>query len=115
MDVVAYDESESSGLGATPTLPPALASAKLYKVTLSTASGIARSYIGELRKVTWEHREEACLYVGDSQAGPLGNPLMPNDGVLDGDYTDYVVDSAFSERGQFKFGLFQEFRCMTNK
>ena len=62
--------------------------------------------------MTWEHKEEPCLYVGDSQASPLGGNLKPNDGVLEGDYTDYIVAGAFTEAGNFKFGLFDARRCI---
>ena len=91
-------------------LSPDQSSDNLYTVTVTT-SGISRSYVGQYRTITWEHREEPCLYVGDSQASSLGVNLTPNDGVLEGDYTDYIVDTAFSELGPFKFGLFDESSC----
>jgi len=105
VSVVPYSLGSGDGL-----LHPRLSSLDLYTVTVTT-SGVARSYVGVYHKVTWEHREESCLYVGDNQASPLGYSLTPNDGVLEGDYRDYVVNTDFSELGPFKFGLFDEGSC----
>ena len=36
-----------------------------------------------------------CLYVGNSQAGPLGETVDPNDSVIERTYKNYKVDSMF--------------------
>ena len=60
--------------------------------------------------MTWEFEERPCLYVGNSQAGPLGErDVDPNDSVIEGSYMDYRVDSMFSS--DFKFSHFEETRC----
>lgn len=82
----------------------------MYVVNVTT-SGLPRSYVGKLAQVTWDHTNGPCLYVGDSQSSPISEIEKPNDGVLEGDYTDYVVSGAFREDDKFKFGLFDDARC----
>ena len=48
--------------------------------------------------------------MGGRQGGPIYEITNPNDGVIEDMYTDYRVDSAFSEEG-YSFGLFNEERC----
>ena len=60
--------------------------------------------------MTWEFEKRPCLYVGNSQAGPLGEAVDPNDSVIEGTYRDYEVDSLFSP--EFKFYHFDKTHCM---
>ena len=68
-----------------------------------------RSFVGLRSSVTWEFERRPCLYVGNSQAGPLGEDVVPNDSVIEGIYTDYEVSSMFSPN--FVFSHFEEERC----
>ena len=56
----------------------------------------SRSFVGLLSSVTWEFERRPCLYVGNTQAGPLRVDVVPNDSVIEGVYTDYEVSSMFS-------------------
>ena len=47
--------------------------------------------------------------MGNSQAGPLGEAVVPNDSVIEGIYSDYEVNSIFSS--DFAFSHFEEQRC----
>jgi hypothetical protein len=74
-----------------------------------TTSDDRRSYVGMLAKYTWEIEEGPCLYVGDSQSFSIFEVEEPNDGVIQGIYTDYVVSDGFEDN--FKFNVFEEGRC----
>ena len=56
------------------------------------------------------YEERPCLYVGNSQAGKLGEEVEPNDSVIEGSYQDYIVDSVFSP--SFRFAQIDENNCM---
>ena len=79
-----------------------------YVVNITT-SGIQRSYVGMLHRLTWEIEEGPCLYVGDSQSFSIYEVKEPNDPVIEGIYTDYIVTEGFVDN--FRFGLFEENRC----
>ena len=78
----------------------------LYIVNITRGTS-TRRFVGHLHKVGWEGRPGPCLYVGNRQAGGIVEIEQPNDGVVEGDYKDYQVSSAFSEEN-YKFGLFNE-------
>ncbi len=60
--------------------------------------------------MTWEFKEGPCLFVGNRQGGPIYDVPNPNDRVIAELYSDYRVESAFSEQN-YDFGLFSEDRC----
>ena len=60
--------------------------------------------------MTWESEQGPCLYVGDSQAGPVGAHVDPDDSVIEGTYQNYEVSSIFSS--DFVFSRFEEYRCI---
>ena len=60
--------------------------------------------------MTWESEQGPCLYVGDSQAGPVGVDEDPDDSVIEGTYQNYEVNSIFSS--DFVFSHFEEYRCI---
>ena len=71
-----------------------------------------RSFVGMLWPLTWEYREEYCLYTGNGQAGPLDVADAkggPNDPVIEGEYFRYKVDNNFDT--DFEFTHFEETRC----
>ena len=69
----------------------------LYTVTVQYPGSKPRSFIGDMRSLTWERRNEPCLYVGNRQGGPL-NPYDamggPNDPVIEGEYDQYKADTS---------------------
>ena len=77
-----------------------------------TTNSDHRSYVGLLARITWELDEGPCLYVGDGQSSSVYEIDKPNDGVIEGMYTDYIVSGAFDD--QFKFSIFEIDKCATN-
>ena len=80
----------------------------LFVVNITSGS---RSYVGVLGQLTWELEEGPCLYVGDSQSDSIAEIKRPNDSVIEGVYSDYIVSEAFS--GDFDFGKFDDAKCET--
>ncbi len=50
-----------------------------------------------------------CLYAGNSQGGTIAELVSPNDPVLEGAYTDYIVEDAFDSA--FLFSQFDDEQC----
>lgn len=64
----------------------------------SVLSPSPRSFIGILYPLTWDHTNEGCIYVGNSQAGPAEE----FDGsVIEGSYTNYILRSLFATDYEF--------------
>ena len=80
-----------------------------YIITVNYPESPPRQFIGLGASVTWEFERRPCLYVGNSQAGPLGETVDPNDSVIEGTYKYYEVDSMFSP--DFVFSHFNETNC----
>ena len=81
-----------------------------YIITVNYPGCPPRSFIGQSHYMTWEFERRPCLYVGDSQAGLLGEDVVPNDSVIEGTYSDYEVDSMFSSH--YAFSHFKEYVCV---
>ena len=87
-------------------------SQELYTITVQYPGGNQRSFVGMLWPLTWEYREEYCLYSGNGQAGPLDDADAvggPNDPVIEGEYFRYKVDNDFAT--EFEFAHFNETMC----
>ncbi|CAI8023710.1 hypothetical protein GBAR_LOCUS13830, partial [Geodia barretti] len=82
-----------------------------YVITVDHPQSDPRSFVGLKYSVTWEFEKRVCYYVGNTQAGELSevSDPNPNDSVIEGDYTDYKVDSLFAT--DFKFSHFDGNRC----
>ena len=80
-----------------------------YIITVDHPQSDPRSFVGLKYSVTWEFEKRVCYYVGNTQAGKLAEVSDPNDSVIEGDYTDYKVDSLFAT--DFKFSHFDVSRC----
>ena len=78
----------------------------------STHSNKMRSYTGLLYDLTWSFEKTPCLYVGNSQGGPIYEIEDPNDPIIEGRYSEYIVPDLFSE-DDFQYGLFDEDNCLT--
>lgn len=81
----------------------------LYNITIKYPGSEPRSFVGLLQSKTWELEKRPCLYVGDSQAGPIDEVESPNDSVIEGDYTEYKVESIFAT--DFIYSHFDKSRC----
>ena len=68
-----------------------------------------RSFVGIKGGVTWEFEKRPCLYVGNSQGGPIDEVVGPNDSVIEVEYTDYKVMDMFST--SYKYNKFEEGKC----
>ena len=82
-------------------------------MTVEYPGGSKRSFVGMLWPLTWEYREEYCLYTGNGQAGPLDDADAgggPNDPVIEGEYFQYKVDRVFGT--DFEFTHFNETMCV---
>ena len=82
-----------------------------FTVTVRYPGSNERRFVALRSSVTWEFEKKPCLYVGNSQAGPLGEVVDPNDSVIEGTYKDYIVESIFSPN--FKFAHIDDENCMT--
>ena len=63
-----------------------------------------RSFVGLKSNVTWEFENRVCYYVGNTQAGKLAEVDDPNDSVIQGEYSEYKVESLFAT--EFKYNCF---------
>ena len=79
-----------------------------YKITVNYP-GQTRQFVGFLYPLTWEFDERQCLYVRNGQGGPIDELDDPNNPVLQGEYTDYIVDDLFSM--DFALAHFDTSRC----
>ncbi len=69
-----------------------------------------RQFLSTLDTPTWDiKRSGYCLYSGNSQGGSIAELVTPNDPVIEGMYTDYVVDEAFGY--DFLFSHFDSNEC----
>ena len=52
-----------------------------------------------------------CYFVGNGQGGKLSKEEIsePNDSVIEGRYTDYIVESTFAT--DYKYSHFDERKC----
>lgn len=55
----------------------------------------SRSFLGDLFPRTWDNTRETCLFVGNGQGGPSGAFADLQDSVIEGYYTDYMIESMF--------------------
>eukprot|EP00731_Ephydatia_muelleri_P017034 Em0010g132a len=67
-----------------------------YTIAVAHPLSPARRFTGILYSYTWEFDEGMCLYVGNRQAGPIYEVESPNDPVIEGAYTDYIMNDAFA-------------------
>ena len=84
-----------------------------YLIRLSDPnSNNERSFVGIKADITWEFEKRPCLYVGNSQGGPIDEVESPNESVIEGDYTEYEVGSLFATA--FRYGQFNETECINS-
>ena len=83
-----------------------------YIINFTRPGSEPRVFTGFFYPLTWDFKEGPCLYVGNRQAGPIAEVDDPNDSVIEGTYSDYLVAGAFVT--DFEFGLFNEDQCGTD-
>ena len=77
-----------------------------YIITVRYPGTPPRSFVGIESSVTWER---SCYFVGSWQAGPLVEVSEPNDSVIEGVYSDYIIESLFAT--SYTYSHFLEGRC----
>ena len=82
----------------------------LYNITVTNPSTLddevsqSRSFLGRRLPRTWDNTPQTCFFVGDSQGGPRYEDGEEYDSVIQGDYTEYIVDSLFTT--EFEYARF---------
>ena len=66
-----------------------------YIITVRYPGAPPRSFVGIESSVTWELERRPCYFVGSGQAGPLAEVSEPNDSVIEGVYSDYIIESLY--------------------
>ena len=67
-----------------------------FVVTVTPPDSAPRRFVAEYGPHTWENVETPCLFAGNFQGGSLRELRgSPNDPVIQGFYTDYIVDGLF--------------------
>ena len=86
-----------------------------YVITVRYPGAPLRSFVGIKSDVTWELERRPCYFVGNGQGGKLSKEEIaspdPNDSVIEGYYTDYIVESTFAT--DYKYSHFDERKCET--
>ena len=82
-----------------------------YIVTVRYPGTPPRSFVGLKNGVTWEMERRPCYFVGNGQGGKVSKEEIaePNDSVIEGRYTDYIVESTFAT--DYKYSHFDESKC----
>ena len=66
----------------------------VYKITIEREGAPRRHFLGLKQDVKWDFQSGTCYYVGNVQGGVIGEDLN-SDPVIEGDYTEYTMDSLF--------------------
>ena len=72
---------------------------RTFYLTISPPSGNTRTFVGVLQERSWDKTRVPCIYVGNRQAGPIGDipeDEVPNDSVIEGQYLSYIVSSKYA-------------------
>lgn len=72
-----------------------------YIVELRPPNKQIRQFLAFLSPYAWDFSHQTCLYAGDSNAGASYELESPNDSVIEGYFTDYIMDDAFDTSYQF--------------
>ena len=70
-----------------------------------------RSFVGIESSVTWELERRPCYFVGSGQAGLLVEVSEPNDSVIEGVYSDYIIESLFATSYTYTATFYIEGLC----
>ena len=78
-----------------------------YIINVTRAGSPTRVFTGFLSPLSWDYSPGPCLNAGNIQGGRVYEIADPNDPVIEGRYSDYIVASAFNETG-YIFGKFED-------
>ena len=67
-----------------------------------------RRFVGIMHERTWSEKG-ICLFVGNRQGGSIGEVEDPNDPVIEGVYSDYIINSKFET--DFENAVFKKEKC----
>lgn len=81
-----------------------------YQVTTPTELG-SGSFISVFYHLTWDLRDEGCLYAGTRQAGATRYVSSPADSVIEGEYTNYKVLHHFGTEYEFSVFSYEDYGC----
>lgn len=81
-----------------------------YTVSVQHPSSPQRVFTAILLGVDWEFNRNPCFYAGNQQGGPIREVEEPNDSVIEGDFVDYEISSAFDT--QYQFSRFADETCV---
>ena len=76
-----------------PIIPPPDGIDVAYNVTVEYPGVPARRFVGDLYHRVWDRTLRPCLYVGNSQGGPISE--IDSDSVIEGEYFEYEVTEIF--------------------
>ena len=81
-----------------------------YIVSINYPEQEPRRFLAMLDTPLWDKsRKGYCLYAGNSQGGKLVELESPNDSVIEGEYTDYMVSDSFAY--EFSYSHFDDSEC----
>jgi hypothetical protein len=80
-----------------------------FTVAVAHPSCPRRVFTAILQSTDWEFNRNPCFYAGNQQGGPIREVEEPNDSVIEGDFLDYRVESAFDTN--FRFSRFVNDKC----
>ena len=82
-----------------------------YVITVRYPGSAPRSFVGLESSVTWELERRPCYFVGSGEGGALYEVSAPdpNDPVIEGQYTDYIVKSLFAT--SYRYNHFNNSLC----
>ena len=81
-----------------------------YIVRVDYPGSPSRRFLAYLHSRTWDRRKnEYCLYAGSIQGGRIFELKSPNDPVIEGRYTEYIVPEPFS--AEFVYSHFDMSEC----
>lgn len=81
-----------------------------YIVTVNYPDQDPRQFLSMLDTPLWDSKRKGyCLYAGNSQGGDVFELDSPNDSVIEGEYTDYIVSDSFAF--EFPYSHFDESEC----
>ena len=76
---------------------------------LFVVSLLQRRFVAERFHRSWNLSLQSCLYAGSSQGGALSDLPGPKDSVIEGRYTQYIVDSLLQTN--YTYSRFDESFC----
>ena len=74
-------------------------------------SNMSHQFVSLLESCVWDWTKQPCFYSGNQQGGPIGDiDSGPNDSVIEGRYTDYIVSSLVASDCEH-CQMFDDARC----